>query len=184
MCRHWSAGVVVAALSLVVAVPGPAQPGAATLRVLSYNIHHGEGTDGKLDLDRIAGVIKATKPDLVALQEVDRNTQRTGRVDQAAVLGERTGLHVAFAKAIDLQGGEYGQAVLSRFPIRSVKTHVLPGKAGQETRIVIETRVESGGRPLTFLGTHFQHDDPETRERQAAKVNELFGRSDGPVILV
>jgi endonuclease/exonuclease/phosphatase family metal-dependent hydrolase len=52
------------------------------LRVLSYNIHHAEGVDRKLDVERIAAVIQSVKPDLVALQEVDRNVKRTGGVDQ------------------------------------------------------------------------------------------------------
>lgn len=173
----------VLAVAIIVA-PNAFAAEPLALRVLTYNIHHAEGTDGKLDLDRIAAIITAQKPDLVAVQEVDKNTKRTGGVDQAAELGKRTGLHVAFGKAIDLQGGEYGQAVLSRFPIRSVTTHPLPGKPGQETRIVVEVVVESPGRSaVTLLATHFQHDDADTRTLQAAKVNELFGKLERPMIL-
>jgi endonuclease/exonuclease/phosphatase family metal-dependent hydrolase len=182
--------VLAAALGLAATVAAlggqpAAKPAGKTLRVLSYNIHHAEGTDGKLDVARIAGVIKAAEPDLVAVQEVDRNTTRTNKVDQTAELAKLTGLHGEFARAIDLQGGQYGQAILSRWPIKSVTTHVLPGKKGQETRIAVETKVEPGGGlpALTFVGTHFQHDDPATREQQAAKVNDLFGSADGPVIL-
>ncbi|MEX2025646.1 MAG: endonuclease/exonuclease/phosphatase family protein, partial [Pirellulaceae bacterium] len=61
------------------------------LRVLTYNIHHGEGIDGKLDLPRIARVIESVDPDLVALQEVDRRVERTGSVDQPAELARLTG---------------------------------------------------------------------------------------------
>jgi endonuclease/exonuclease/phosphatase family metal-dependent hydrolase len=174
-----------AALVLLAAAPADPPAGKKTLRVLTYNIHHGEGTDGKLDLARVAKVIAAAEPDLVAVQEVDRKAARTGRVDQAAELGKLTGLHAEFARAIDLQGGEYGQAVLSRFPVKIAKVHPLPGKKGQETRIVVEARVEpGGGRPaLTFLATHFQHDDAATRKEQAAKLNELFGTADRPLIL-
>jgi endonuclease/exonuclease/phosphatase family metal-dependent hydrolase len=162
------------------------EPAAAkTLRVLSYNIHHAEGTDGKLDVPRIAGIIEAAKPDLVAVQEVDRNTTRTKMTDQTAELAKLTGLHGTFGKAIDYQGGGYGQAILSRWPIKSVKVHTLPGKPGQETRIAVAVRVEPGdGRPaLTFVGTHFQHDNAAAREEQAAKVNALFAAADGPVVL-
>ncbi len=170
-------------LLCVLACAGRAEP--LTLRVLSYNIHHGEGTDGNIDLARIAGVITATKPDVVALQEVDRNTTRTRKVDQAAELARLTGLTVEFGKAIDLQGGEYGQAILSRHPIRAFKVHPLPGKPGQEARIAIEARIEFGGGrpPLTFVGTHFQHNDAATRAEQAAKVNALFGDASGPTVL-
>lgn len=155
-----------------------------TLRVLSYNIQHGEGADGKFDLTRIAHVITAAKPDLVALQEVDRNTTRTGRVDQAAELAKRTGMNAEFARAIDFQGGAYGLAILSKFPLKDVKSHKLPGKPKQEGRIVLHATVEPNGIPaVTLLNTHLQHDDGETREMQVARVEELFGKIDGPLIL-
>ena len=78
------------------------------LRVLSYNLHHGEGDDGKLDLPRLAAVITASGADLVALQEVDQKTTRTGGVDQAAELARLTGLRFRYGKALDYQGGAYG----------------------------------------------------------------------------
>ena len=62
------------------------------LRVLTYNIHHGEGTDGKFDYERLARVINGLKPDVAALQEVDRNTRRANGVDQAALLAKLTGM--------------------------------------------------------------------------------------------
>lgn len=176
--------VATALLGLVGAVPDDDKSTPKALRVLTYNIHHGEGTDGKLDLPRIADVIKAAKPDLVALQEVDRNTTRTGKVDQAAELAKLTGLNVEFGKAIDLQGGAYGLAILSRFPLKGAKTHPLPGKEKQEARIVMQATVEPGGTPaLTFLNTHLQHDDNETREKQVAKIDELFGTTEGAFVL-
>jgi endonuclease/exonuclease/phosphatase family metal-dependent hydrolase len=170
-------------LAFVGSAPADDQP--KTLRVLTYNIHHGEGTDGKLDLPRIAEVVKAAKPDLVALQEVDRNTTRTGKVDQTAELAELTGMSAEFGKAIDLQGGGYGLAVLSRFPLKGTKTHPLPGKEKQEARIVMQTTVEPGGGfpAITFLNTHLQHDDGETREKQVAKIDQLFGGAEGAFIL-
>jgi endonuclease/exonuclease/phosphatase family metal-dependent hydrolase len=176
--------VLVAAALLGIVGLAPAADKPKTLRVLTYNIHHGEGTDGKLDLPRIAEVIKAAKPDLVALQEVDLKTTRTRKVDQVAELGKLTGMNVEFGKAIDLQGGGYGLAVLSRFPLKGAKTHRLPGKEKQEARIVMQVTVEPAGSPaITFLNTHLQHDDVETREKQVAKIDELFGTSDGAVIL-
>jgi hypothetical protein len=100
--------------------------GHLRLRVLSYNIHHGEGVDRKLDLPRIASVTKSVKPDLVALQEVDQGTERTVRVDQPAELARLTGLNVVFGGNIRCQGGDYGNAVLSRLPISRHKNHLLP----------------------------------------------------------
>lgn len=160
------------------------KPASTQLKILSYNIHHAEGTDDKLDVQRIADIIKASKADVVAVQEVDRNTTRTRKVDQAAELGKLTGMHAEFAKAIDYQGGEYGLAILSRWPIKDLKVHELPRKEKQEQRIVMEARIKPEGRPaFTFLNTHLQHDNNATREQQAARINELFSQASGPVIL-
>lgn len=165
-----------------------AQQAQRTLRVLTYNIHHGEGTDGKLDLERIAKVIKAENPDLVALQEVDQGTQRTGGVDQATRLGELTGLHAVFGKAMDYQGGAYGLAFLSRWPVTDRRTHALPADTGVEPRAVLETRTQLGesGPEITFLVTHLDHKaDPKQRTNQIAKLRELFpaGSDERPMIL-
>ena len=89
-------------------------PAAVVLRVLSYNIHHGEGLDGRIDLSRQAEIMKREEPDLVALQEVDRGTVRSGSVDQLAELARLTGLAPVFGQTIALQGGDYGVGVLSR----------------------------------------------------------------------
>src|SRR3954468_2494324 len=95
----------------------PSKHGPERVRVLSYNIHHGEGVDGKLDLERIAAVINAVEPDLVALQEVDQRVARTRLIDEPADLARLTKMHVAFGANLALQGGHYGNAVLSRWPI-------------------------------------------------------------------
>jgi endonuclease/exonuclease/phosphatase family metal-dependent hydrolase len=166
-----------ACLLLALFVPHARGEDAPRLRVLTYNIHHGEGTDGKLDLARIARVITDHKPDLVALQEVDVNTQRTGNVDQAAELAKLTGLHVVFGKSIDYRGGQYGNAVLSRFPVEKHAVHPLPGKPDAERRTALEVVVRpwEGGPPLTFVGTHLDHTRDETdRFRQAEEINRLL----------
>ena len=79
---------------------------ADELRLVAYNIHHGEGMDGKLDLERIARVIAAEKPDLVALQEVDKGCKRSGSIDQAAKLAEFLKMDHRFGKFMDYQDGE------------------------------------------------------------------------------
>jgi endonuclease/exonuclease/phosphatase family metal-dependent hydrolase len=170
-----------AAISL--ALLAQVSPPPDTLRVLSYNIHHGEGIDGKVDLARLARVIRESKPDLVALQEVDQNVRRSGSVAQTAELAKLTGLHGYFGKQIDYDGGEYGQSILSRFPIEKTSIDWLPGEPDRERRIAVSGRVSVGGRPVTFVTTHLHHISPEFRDRQAAKLNELFGSSGHPVIL-
>src|SRR5687768_6315860 len=102
----------VAAFLLIASAAIPADETPRVVRVLTYNIHHGEGTDRRFDLERLAAVIKSVNPDLVGLQEVDEKTARSNGVDQAARLGELTGMHAIFGKAMDYQGGAYGLAIL------------------------------------------------------------------------
>src|SRR5690606_10004922 len=92
-----------------------------TLRVLTYNIFHGETTRGEIDMDLCGQIIKDENPDLVALQEVDKGVERSGRIDQTAELSVRTGLTGYFAKARDFQGGDYGVAILSKLPVDDFK---------------------------------------------------------------
>lgn len=182
-CVLWC--VVLCSFAGVVAAEEP--PAKPRLRVMSYNIHHGEGTDGKLDLERIAKVIKDAKVDLVAVQEVDRNTRRTRGVDQAADLARLTGMQGTFGKAMDYSGGEYGQAVLSRWPLIEPKTHRLPTTPPREQRVALEVKVRPPGLPeLTFVGTHLDHVRDETdRVAQARDLNRLLVRKDaGPTILL
>ena len=157
----------------------------ARLRVLTYNLHHGEGEDAKLDLERIARVIQESRADLVALQEVDVRAQRTGRVDQAAEYVRMTGLHGQFGKAIDFQGGAYGGMLLSRWPLSEFQVHTLPNPEKREQRIALSARVSPPGlAPLRFVGTHLDASrDDGDRWLQAARLQELFGVDPGPVIL-
>lgn len=144
-------------------------------RVVSYNIHHGEGTDGKLDLPRIADILREARPNIVALQEVDRNTKRTNNVDQVAVLAKLLKMDGVFGGNIDLQGGHYGNAILTTYASISSANHRLPMLAGGEQRGVIEADITVPGleRPLKFLATHFDHRRDE-QERIAS--SELLSR--------
>ncbi len=158
---------------------------APRLRVLTYNIHHGEGMDGKIDLERVAQVIKRLEPDVVALQEVDVKTTRAHGVDQAAELGRLTGLHVAFGKAMDYAGGEYGNAILSRWPLEDVKTHALPFQDGCEPRCLVTARLQGpGDRRLMFGGTHLEHAKEHVRLCQAGKLGPAVAEAGSlPVVL-
>ncbi|MCP3978586.1 MAG: hypothetical protein GY716_04520 [bacterium] len=155
------------------------------LRVLSYNIHHGRGTDGVFDYERLARIINDLEPDLVALQEVDRGVRRSGGVDQAPILAELTGMHSAFGNALYHQGGEYGEAILSRFPLHRIRAHHLPFRADLEPRTALAARVDPGpGLPdLVFVGTHLCHQQQDTRTEQTKRLHALFSSGDTPVIM-
>lgn len=171
---------------LLLFVPSGSSPAdeVKTLRVLTYNIHIGIGKDNKLDLERTARVISEQKPDMVALQEVDKKTHRTRKVDQAEELARLTKMNVVFGKTIDHQGGEYGIAILSRFPIKEHQMTQLPEQEDLEERGVLSTTIEIGEKTsLRFLCTHFCHKSEKRRVLQAKKINELFAGDDIPSIL-
>ncbi|ASZ14358.1 endonuclease/exonuclease/phosphatase family protein [Chitinophaga pendula] len=128
---------------------------AQHLKVLTYNIHHGENMKGQVDIQGIANVILATNPDLVALQEVDSVTNRTHKSDQLKELAAITGMYTYFAKAMDYDGGGYGNGILSRLPIKSSYTLPLPGTAGNEPRVAgVITLQLPGDSLLQFIATH------------------------------
>ncbi len=165
------------------------------LTVLTYNVHHAQGTDQRIDLERIAGVIRASGAGLVALQEVDSGTKRSGGVDQAAELGRLTRMHVVYGPAMPFQGGLYGNAVLSRYPIASSRLVELPWTRGgqREPRVALSATVklDSKVRMVTFISTHFDHTrEPSDRLAQAEAMNdawkdtEALGRSFGRLAIL
>ncbi|MEM7314802.1 MAG: endonuclease/exonuclease/phosphatase family protein, partial [Planctomycetota bacterium] len=167
------------------AQPDPVTGELPTLRVLTYNIHHGQGTDGKFDYDRIAKIISGLQPDVVALQEVDRGTGRASGADQVEELAKRLRMHSAFGNALHYDGGEYGEAILSRFPMSEVKDHHLPFRFGNEPRTALAVHVtpDNGLPEFLFAGTHLCHQSNDTRTDQTKTLQKLFGKSRLPVIL-
>ncbi len=135
----------------------------ATLRVMTYNIHHGEGLDGKVDLLRIAELIKHEGADIVALQEVDKGVARTARRDLPAELAELTGMTCVFSNNFSHQGGKYGNAVLTRFPVVRVTNTLYPMLRPGEQRGLQQLVLNVHGRELIFMNTHldYQSDDAE-----------------------
>lgn len=154
-------------------------------RVLTYNTHHGEGEDGRLDLGRIARVVRESGADLVALQELDIRTRRTGGVDQGAEYRRLIGFDGRFGRAIDFEGGHYGQMLLCRWPMEEPEVIALPNPSRREQRIAMATRVRIPGGPvLRFVGLHLDatRDDGD-RFLQARRLVELFGGEAGPTVL-
>lgn len=171
MPRHRLVSFIVL-LALLVSCGG----NASELRILSYNIHHGRGTDGQVDLERIARVIRSVDPDLVALNEVDRGVNRSGKIDQPAELGRLTDRHAVFEKNIDYDGGEYGNAILSRFEVLEHENMPLPSHYEGEQRGMLMVRVQLPARgSVWFAATHLDY-RPNDAERieSAATINRLM----------
>lgn len=192
--RWWlaAAGVLLGALGCARQAPAPGAGGApgpgaagvaAEFTVLSYNIHHGEGTDGMLDLQRIADVINTSGAELVALQEVDERAGRTGGEDQAAELARLTGMHHAFAPFMDFQGGRYGLAVLSAHPIQARRVIQLPpGKHEPRAALLVEVAPPASPR-LTLVSLHLDWlaDDAERFAQAEALIAAL---EDEPAVIL
>ncbi|MGF6846694.1 endonuclease/exonuclease/phosphatase family metal-dependent hydrolase [Chitinophaga sp. W3I9] len=155
------------------------------VKVLTYNIHHGENMKQVLDLQGIANVILATNPDLVALQEVDSVTGRTSQSDQLKELASITGMYTYFAKSMDFDGGGYGTGILSRFPISSNTTMMLPSAKGNEPRAAgIVTVQLPGDSSLQFVTTHLDAGRKATdRIAQANALADYFRATATPVII-
>lgn len=156
------------------------------LRILSYNIHHAEGVDGKLDVPRIAQVILSVDPDLVALQEVDKNTIRTGKVNQDIELSRLTKMNSVFGSNITFQGGQYGNAILSKFPIIKNKNFLLPNVDSGEQRGLLQSQIQiSNKENVLFFSTHLDHRRSDTERLASAEaINQIISLDNkSPAIL-
>lgn len=152
-----------------------------TLRVMTFNIHYGEGKDKKQDLSRIAELIREADPDIVGLQEVDSFQPRSQFVNQAKWLAEELGMYGVYGPNLVLGVSQYGNAILSRYPIVSFTNISLP--SGWEPRGCLKAEIDIGGRRLVFLSTHLGLSEDERLE-QADSVVALITESELPVVLV
>ncbi len=160
----------------------PAEP--VELRVVSYNIRHGRGMDGEVNLERTAAVLRRLTPDIVALQEVDNRVTRSGGDDQAAVLGGLLGMEHAFGAFMDYQGGQYGMAILSRYPIVRVDPVRLPEGNEPRVALAVELEVPGGGRVMV-VNVHFDWvSDDGFRYAQAEHLAAYLDALTLPYLLV
>ncbi|MBK9386773.1 MAG: endonuclease/exonuclease/phosphatase family protein [Planctomycetes bacterium] len=138
------------------------------LRILTWNLHHGEGGDGRFDLERIASVIRASDPDWVALQEIDRGVRRTQGIDMPAELARLTGLHPVFGDNLDYQGGRYGNLALVRTPPEHAMNHALPSHYVGEQRGLLELQWSTPHGVRRFFVTHWDYRGDYEGERLAS----------------
>ncbi|HEX6371366.1 MAG TPA: endonuclease/exonuclease/phosphatase family protein [Longimicrobium sp.] len=184
--------LVLAALLAACAGAGQGVRGGREVRVLVYNIHAGKDTARQDNLARVAELVRRTEADLVLLQEVDRNTERSGPVDQPAVLARLTGYSVAFGRTIGFQGGDYGIALLSRWPIRRdtlipLTVTAPPGRTteGREQRGVLVALVDAPGGALAVLNTHLDAGREDLwRAQEIAGVLQAAATVDAHVPLI
>jgi len=139
--------------------------------IMTYNIRHGVGLDRVLDLERTADVIRSINPDIVILNEVDNGTSRAFGVHQADSLGKLLQLTAHFGRSIDYDGGEYGNALLSNFPLLSFDIVDLSVDTLAEGRSVFLASLDLGSDTLVIMGTHLGL-QPTERQSQIYRILE------------
>jgi endonuclease/exonuclease/phosphatase family metal-dependent hydrolase len=158
---------------------------AGTIKIMTYNIRHGapiHRPSDAVDLKAVAAVINACAPDLVALQEVDSMTERAP-FDEARELAELTGMHYYFSRTIDYQGGAYGDAILSRYPILSSAHYPLPMPVkGEDRAIGMVTTEPFPGMKLTFATTHLALKKAD-RMAQVKVLAEMGRKAGHPLVI-
>jgi endonuclease/exonuclease/phosphatase family metal-dependent hydrolase len=170
--------------------PASPQNYNVSIRVVTYNIHHANppSAGSAIDVIAIANVIKQQNPDLVALQELDVNTTRSGsNLNQAAELGRLANMNYFFAKAINYAGGEYGVGILSKYPITSTSNTPLPtasGTNGEPRTLATANITLPDGKKIVFASTHLDAQAGDTnRVIQVNKIVELLQQEQAPVII-
>ncbi|MDQ0383135.1 endonuclease/exonuclease/phosphatase family protein [Amycolatopsis thermophila] len=161
------------------------------LSVLTFNIRHARGTDGVLDLARVAGVIRDSGADVVGLQEVDRHySARSDWADQAGELARLLGYHAVFGANLDrgppAAGSpriQYGTAILSRYPVTAWDNTHLFRSPGHEQRGLLHARIDVHGVPVHVYDTHLAAGSQTDRLEQTRQITSLIGAT-GPAVLV
>ncbi len=164
---------------------------ADTIKVMTYNVHHcnppGKATIGVIDIKAVSKLIHDQNPDIVALQEVDVNTSRSGKeINEAEEIAKNNGMYFYFGKAIDFGGGGYGVAILSKYPISEMKTILLSKESNPnaEQRVLTTARIKLPGRKdFRFACTHLDVVSEENREMQVKQIIETSMQDSIPIIL-
>ncbi|HYI44710.1 MAG TPA: endonuclease/exonuclease/phosphatase family protein [Actinomycetota bacterium] len=148
------------------------------LRVTTFNVHHCRGLDGLVNPRRIAAVLVESQGRFFGVQELDRNLERSGRIDQPAVLGELLGCEVHFSATVERGGGQYGLGVAAPDPLEPT-FHRLPRLGDEEPRGAITVRWHG----LSIIVTHLSLQ----RAPRLAQLDALAGLTaelDPPVVLM
>lgn len=158
-----------------------------SITVMSYNVKYCSPYNSTVpNVDAVAEIINQAKPDIVFLQELDRNTTRSGKVDQLALLSQKTNLPYTFyGKAIDYQGGESGLGILSRYTLSDPQGFNLPrvelGDTYVSYRILISANITVNEKKVTIACTHLELTQ-ENRDLQVPEINKILSTSNYPVI--
>ena len=151
------------------------------LRVATYNIHIGKDAQNNLNLDQTIETLRQTDADIIGLQEVEKNGPRTRFTDQAKEIADALGFHYQFESALKIGPFEFGNVLLSRYPIQNVERIELPSE--RENRVALLATVDAAGKQTHVLVTHLGLDRKE-RERDVLLIDKRLAELDGPVLVM
>lgn len=161
---------------------GQKVPSSVPVKVMSFNIAHGLGMDGEVNLENTARIIEESAAEIIGLQELDRYfTERSSFMDQVEWLSNRLGMYAAYGANINFAPIEaerpkrqYGNAVLSKYPIKYIENHLLTQVSSplvhDEQRGILETIIDVNGTYVSFFNTHLALKDEELR----VSIDEIF----------
>lgn len=159
------------------------------LTAMTYNIFSGKNLYRDLNLEHAASVIRQVNADFVSLNEVRNHTSDIGPVDQANEMGRLTGYYPVYAKTIDILGGEYGIAFLSRLPVLETEIVHIPDPersseySHYEHRCILRCKLLAGDQPITVFTTHFGL-VPTEQENAVATALSLIEQENNPVLFM
>ena len=152
------------------------------LTLLTFNIHSANDQEGNVELEQIIEEIRETEAQLIGLQEVELNMPRSNYQDQARLIAEALGYHYYYGGNINILGVQYGNALLSKFPIVNSQNHKLPKKM-LEPRGLIEAEVDVDGIPYYVYVTHLGL-NPVERSLQIQYINEQLAQREGNILIL
>ncbi len=156
---------------------GERSAGEHTIRVMTYNIHHAAGTDGMATIGNIAKCIRESDADIVALQDVDRETNRVGLADELTMLADLTHMTYAFARSESIDGGENGNALLTRYAILEEKPVIFSVQSDKQQCSLMRLVLDVEGTNVVVLNTQLAGSATDTVQR--ANVSELAAYARG-----
>jgi endonuclease/exonuclease/phosphatase family metal-dependent hydrolase len=155
---------------------------ARPLTLLTFNIRSANDKNGSVKLEEIVEEIRETDAHIIGLQEVERMMPRSGYRDQARLVAEELGYHYYYGGNINIFGVQYGNALLSKYPILAASNHKLP-KEKLEPRGMIEADIDADGSLLHVFVTHLGLSSLE-RSKQVRYINGILSQRKGNILLL
>ncbi|HYF83929.1 MAG TPA: endonuclease/exonuclease/phosphatase family protein [Clostridia bacterium] len=143
-----------------------------TIKVMTYNIHRGVNRDNELNLDGIVEAVKNSGAEIIALQEVERYSVRTKFQDQIRYIADKLSMQYVFGKSVNILNGQFGNAILSKYPIEEYEVRELPSEG--ENRTLLRAQLDVYGYKISFYNTHLGLKQSE-RDKQIEAILKIAG---------